>query len=76
MRGLISWYAWKKYKGDILQWLSAAIVLIGVCCEYKLKADLYFVMITTGALMWGVAQKINHPSRSKRLRRLIRRIRS
>jgi len=75
MRG-VSRYAWKKYKGDILQWVSACIVLIGVCCEYKLKADLYFVMITTGALMWGIAQKINHPRSNKKWRRLIRRIRS
>lgn len=62
MRGLISKYMrFKRHKGDILQWLSAAIVIVGVYCEYKLKADFFYVMITGGALLWGVAQKIKHP---------------
>ena len=63
---------WKQHRGNILQWLSACIVLAGVYCEYTLKADLYFVMITTGAFLWGVAQKIKHPKPSI-WRRLINR---
>lgn len=55
---------WRKYRGDILQWVSAVIVLTGVYCEYKLKADFYYVMITAGALLWGISQKIKHPKPS------------
>ena len=79
MRGFIGWYVrrelkrWRgrfsRHKGDILQWLSAVIVLIGVYCEYKLKADFYYVMITSGALLWGIAQKINHPKKKRSKRR-------
>lgn len=51
-----------KHRGEYLQWISASMVLIGVFCEYRFKADLYFVLITTGALFWGVAQKLKHPT--------------
>ena len=47
------------------QWLTAAIVLFGVICEYIYKADLYLLVITIGVFGWAVIQKLKHPSRRR-----------
>jgi len=48
---------------EIGQWVSAGMVLAGIVCEYVLKADIFYLLITCGALFWGVSQKVKHPSK-------------
>lgn len=46
---------------EVGQWVSAVMVLAGVVCEVVLKADFIYLLVTCGALFWGVSQKVKHP---------------
>jgi len=49
--------------GEIGQWVSAAMVTAAAVVEYITKADVFYLIITCGAIVWGVTQKVKHPRR-------------
>lgn len=44
------------------QWLAGFIGAAGLGCEIAYGADIYYVLITAGALMWGFFTKLSRLS--------------
>lgn len=50
---------------EVAQWATACIVIAGLVLELKLKADWCYTVITGGAILWAIIQKIRHPHYKK-----------
>jgi len=46
--------------GIISQYLSTILVTAGICVEVQLGADIGFVLISIGSLVFAIATKIRH----------------
>lgn len=44
------------------QWLAGFIGAAGLGCEIAYGADLYYILITGGALLWGITTKLSRLS--------------
>lgn len=50
---------------EVGQWVSAAVVMGGVAFEIIVRAHWIFSIITGGACLWGIVQKLKHPTPKK-----------
>lgn len=46
--------------GNLGQWTAMVVVTFGICIELRYKANLGFVLITVGSLIFAVATKVKY----------------
>ena len=48
----------KKHYGDLIQFTGMIMLGVGVCCEIVYRADIYYILITVGAIIFSIGTKV------------------
>ena len=49
-----------KFYGDLAQWLGIATIIAGIVIEFKMGANLGFIAITLGSVIFAIGTKVKH----------------
>jgi len=49
-----------KFWGEVIQASGLACLVIGICIEISFKADIGYIVLTTGSLIYAVGTKFKH----------------
>ena len=48
----------KKIYGDLIQLIGIVMLGVGVACEIIYRADVFYILITLGAIIFSIGTKI------------------